>query len=255
MAQIVEACGPVAPPPSQEQHENHAIMMKNKLNAFRFFVPIHDVEERFQVKLSQHGWQSVCRKAGLQAFNVLDLQAMRARGELAWWNSEKLLVGRVIAITKHPDADHLIIARIDYGKGRTASIVTSTPSLTYFLDKPLPRLHVPYAAPGAEVVDPSSPRNQRAHRTIQAMNFHGRLSEGMVCSECEVGLGKFHYDIFLLPWEVAPGTPLSTCLGDAVVCIKMNASPNIWSRSSREQVIESISLVLERELAGFNHHA
>jgi phenylalanyl-tRNA synthetase beta chain len=223
------------------------------LQFFRLFVPIEPIRRSFRRELSLQEWQDVCSAAGLSVLDTLDL----TQKKLDWWDDQRLLVGRVTRITKHPNANNLIIVDIDYGIGRTAQILTSTMSLVHFLGaspRDLIRLaiNVAYAAVGAEVVSPESEKQPRRHMKMKIKTFRGLPSEGMVCSEREVGLGEYQDDIFLLPPDIEPGTPLRTCLGDAVLCLAITPEGRSWQPlPCIDDVIQSISQTMEhRKLVG-----
>lgn len=231
-------------------------MSSSLLTSFRLFVPLEPIERHFRQELSAVAWQNLCFEAGVPVFKVLDLKAMRKRGELKWWNDDKLLVGRVKHITRHPNANQLIIVEIDYGADRSTHILTSTPSLVHFIGASLPVLHVPYAAVGAQVVSPHSTKLPRSLMEMKIKTFRGLPSDGMVCSEREVGLGEYQDDIFLLPADVAPGTSLRACLGDAVLCLALATEAQLYQfLENSAYVIESINHMMEsRDLTEASSH-
>src|SRR6266508_1645033 len=64
----------------------------------------------------------------------------------AW---DKIWVGRIADLSKHPNADHLSLATVDYGGGRTKTVVTGATNLKK-------GLVVPYAETGATIIDGKS---------------------------------------------------------------------------------------------------
>ena len=45
-------------------------------------------------------------------------------------NTKNVVVGKVLSIEKHPDADKLVVCRIDIGEGEPVQIVTGAKNLT-----------------------------------------------------------------------------------------------------------------------------
>jgi phenylalanyl-tRNA synthetase beta chain len=61
------------------------------------------------------------------------------------------------------------------------------------------------------VYDPASPEPRL--RKLKKGRIRGVLSEGMLCSAKELGLGDDHAAIHLLPTDAPVGAPLAACLG------------------------------------------
>ncbi len=76
---------------------------------------------------------------------------------------------------------------------------------------------VPYAPPGTRLPD---------GRTLELVEFHGQVSEGMVLSADEIGIGADHDGILLLPDDAPLGQDLASYLGlpEAVFDISLTAS-------------------------------
>ena len=192
-------------------------------------VPLAEIEQRTHLHLSLQEWEDLFKKAGFQIDGLWDLKALRAQKKLGWWDNDRLVIGRVVSIHKHENADKLIIVNIAYTSQRRpyAQVLTPPPSLVYFkryLPWFLPVLHVPYAAVGAKVINANSTERPRPLIRVKVKRFRGLPSNGMVCSECEVGLGEYHDDIFFLPREAKVGTALSDYLGD--YALRLNFSLN-----------------------------
>ncbi len=122
------------------------------------------------------------------------------------WSWENVWVGRVEALRKHPDADKLLLATVGYGDGRTKTVVTGAPNLTV-------GAVVPYAEAGAMLFDPHVGRV----RALEPKKMRGILSEGMVLSELELGIGPDHEGIMLLDPAAPVGKLLRDVLGETVI--------------------------------------
>src|SRR6267142_1782048 len=119
-------------------------------------------------------------------------------------------VGRVAALEKHPNADKLLLATVDYGEGRRKQVVTGAANLAV-------GALVPYAELGAEYVD-----GHTGEKTVmKAKNMRGITSEGMVLSEKELGLGQDHDGILLLSTDLHVGAPLSEVMGETVLLLEL----------------------------------
>ncbi len=154
----------------------------------------------------------------------LEVSALHAIGE--WWDPETIVVGRVMAVHPHPDADRLVLVDVDYGGDATQRVVTGAPNLFVFrgqsqADGALPQLNVAFAREGALLVDAYSDERPRPKKKLKATKIRGVPSAGMVCSERELGLSEEHEGIMLLPDDAPVGAPLRSYLGDVVIEIDL----------------------------------
>jgi phenylalanyl-tRNA synthetase beta chain len=125
---------------------------------------------------------------------------------------EHVFVGQVTALDKHPNADRLKLATIDLGTERM-TVVTGAPNLEV-------GQKVPFAKVGARLIDGHT--GQVAE--LKAAKIRGVKSEGMACSEKELGISDNHEGIMILPSGAPVGVPLSQYLGDTIYDIKV--TPN-----------------------------
>ncbi|HAF11869.1 MAG TPA: phenylalanine--tRNA ligase subunit beta [Chloroflexi bacterium] len=128
-------------------------------------------------------------------------------------------VGRIAALEKHPNADKLQLVTVEYGEGRTKTVVTGAPNIRA-------GDVVPYAEVGARLRDAGTGAPGReAHGdgwlTLEPKKVRGIMSEGMVCSERELGLGDDHDGILILDQGLAVGQPLADALGDPVLVLEL----------------------------------
>ena len=77
-----------------------------------------------------------------------------------------------------------------------------------------------FARVGAHLYNAHSGR----HETLAAASIRGVESQGMICSELELGLGDDHTGIIVLPDDAPLGEPLSDYLGDTVLDLEL--TPN-----------------------------
>lgn len=134
-----------------------------------------------------------------------------------WWDPATLLVGQVVSVKPHPDADRLTLVEVDYGAG-VEQVVTGAPNLFQYKDAThLPTLKVAFARNGAVLIDAYSEANPRPKKKLKSSKIRGIPSNGMVCSERELGLSEEHEGILLLPEDAPMGTPLRDYLGNEVL--------------------------------------
>ena len=108
-------------------------------------------------------------------------------------NVGRFLVGRVLEVEAHPNADRLRVCQVDVGEGDARQIVCGAWNFESGAT-------VAVALPGAYLPIFDEPLDERELR--------GQSSRGMILAEDEVGLGDDHVGIMLLPHGPEPGTPL-----------------------------------------------
>ncbi len=154
----------------------------------------------------------------------LEVAAIHRIGE--WWDPEKIVVGQIVAVHPHPNADRLVLVDVDHGQGGPQQVVTGAPNLFAYrgkslADRNLPVLKVAFAREGALLVDAYSERRPRPFKKLKAAKIRGIRSAGMVCSERELGISDEHQGILVLPEEAPVGMPLRDYLGDSVLELEL----------------------------------
>src|SRR5690348_7609433 len=144
-------------------------------------------------------------------------------------------VGEIAALDKHPNADKLQLATVEYGGGRRKQVVTGATNLTV-------GARVPYAELGAEYVDGHT--GERA--VMKAKNMRGVTSEGMVLSERELGLGEDHEGIMLLDRSLPVGAALAEVLGQTVLLLELQ--PNRPDCLGIVGIAREVAALLETKL-------
>lgn len=143
-----------------------------------------------------------------------------------WWDASTLLVGQVMAVLPHPNADRLVLVDVDYGGAEVQRVVTGAPNLFVFkgmnrAEGTLPVLKVAFARAGAELVDAHSEVTPPPRKVLKPSKIRGVESAGMVCSELELGMSEEHEGILLLPEDAPTGIPLRDYLGDTVMVVEL----------------------------------
>jgi phenylalanyl-tRNA synthetase beta chain len=126
------------------------------------------------------------------------------------WDEQLVTVGRVLAVEKHPNADRLVLATVDYGGAQPQTVVCGAPNVA-------PGQKIAFARAGARLIDGRTGKETE----LKAATIRGVESAGMVCSEMELGLSAEHEGILVLPDDAPVGMPLARYLGDAVLNIDL----------------------------------
>ncbi len=140
------------------------------------------------------------------------------------WERDKIVVGALHEVMPHPDADRLVLCRLDDGQ-QMHVVLTGAPNLfEYKGSGPLARpLKVAYAREGATIINAYEPGDNPT--TLKRKKIRGVESYSMACSERELGISEEHEGIILLDDDAPVGAPLADYLGDAVFDIAI--TPNI----------------------------
>ncbi len=137
--------------------------------------------------------------AGLEVESVTD--------RYGYLNS--VLVGRIEEIQPHPAADKLKVCRVSTGE-RTLSVVCGAPNVRKGMLSPL-------ALPGTVFPDGSQ---------LTQSVIRGQTSDGMLCSDAELGLGSDPGGIMALDTSLRTGTPLAAALGLSDTVFEIDLTPN-----------------------------
>ncbi len=107
-----------------------------------------------------------------------------------------LIVGKVVEVRKHPNADKLKIAEVSVGNESNLQIICGAPNLAG-------HQKVVVATVGA-VIYPLN--NEKI--VIKKAKIRGEESFGMICAEDEIGIGESHDGIIVLSSEAKTGQPV-----------------------------------------------
>jgi phenylalanyl-tRNA synthetase beta chain len=139
----------------------------------------------------------------------LTLLGMEVKGIENWgadWRS--VVVGELLTVEKHPQADRLHLTTVNIGSGEPLHIVCGAHNIA-------PGQRVPVALPGAVL-----PGDRRIERTEKM----GIASEGMLCSGDELNITSDAEGILILPQSTQLGVALSDLYGDIV--LDVDVKPN-----------------------------
>jgi phenylalanyl-tRNA synthetase beta chain len=161
------------------------------------------------------------------------------------WSREKLVVAAILEVMPHPNADRLVLCRLNDGE-REHIVLTGAPNLFPYkgrgtLEMPL---KVAYAKEGAVIYDGHQPG--QIPTTLKRAKIRGVDSYSMVCSEKELGISDEHEGVIILDQDAPVGTPLADYMGDAVLDIAL--TPNIARNANVFGVAREISAITGKPL-------
>jgi phenylalanyl-tRNA synthetase beta chain len=120
-----------------------------------------------------------------------------------------IVAGKILSVEPHPNADRLSLCRVSDGT-REITVVCGAPNVRAGESAPL-------ALPGMRLPDGT---------VLKKTKLRGIASEGMLCSERELGLGEDAAGIMLLGAGVPAGATLSAALGLDDWLLDISVSPN-----------------------------
>ena len=122
---------------------------------------------------------------------------------------EGLVVAEVLSVDPHPNADRLKVCRVADGAGER-SVVCGAPNV----------------AAGERVVLATPGVRMPGGMKVEVAKIRGEQSEGMICSERELGLGTDHSGIMVLNEEQEIGADAAELLGLNDVIFDISITPN-----------------------------
>ena len=143
-----------------------------------------------------------------------------------------VVFGRVLECGKHPDADKLSVCKVDAGTGTPLNIVCGAPNVRTGLS-------VAVAVQGAVL---------KGGFKIKKTKLRGQVSEGMICSETELGIGEDASGIIELDMDLEPGADLSGRLGSSDVILDIEVTPNRPDQLSHFGIAREIAALYMRKL-------
>jgi phenylalanyl-tRNA synthetase beta chain len=143
-----------------------------------------------------------------------------------------VVVGHVLEAKPHPEADRLTVCRVDVGDANALEIVCGAPNVAT-------GQRVAVARVGAKL-----PNGVR----IRKSKIRGVSSQGMICSEVELGLGAEAGGILELAPDAPIGTPVADVLRETDAFLELEITPNRPDQLSHVGVAREIAAMYGREL-------
>ncbi len=164
------------------------------------------------------------------------------------WDRELLVLGQILRVDPHPNADQLVLATVDYGADSVERVVTGAPNLFHLVgegDLSARQIYSPFALEGATLYD--GHKEGWVKMRLKGRPIRGIHNRCMLCSEKELGLSEEHEGILIVSGpDYAPGVPLQDLLGDAV--LEVDIIPNIARAASIIGVAREVAALTGAEL-------
>ncbi len=122
---------------------------------------------------------------------------------------ERVVTARIEGVRPHPGAERLQLCEASAGRSHF-SVVCGAPNVA-------DGIIVPLALPGAKLA---------SGLLIQEAEIRGQLSQGMLCSQMELGLGEDAGGLWVLPPETPVGVSLREALGIDDEILDIAVTPN-----------------------------
>jgi len=148
-----------------------------------------------------------------------------------------LLVGEVVEVSQHPNADRLRLTKVNIGTNNYLNIVCGAPNVS--------KGQKVIVAPIGVTIYPLSGEPL----TMRKAKIRGEESEGMICAEDEIGIGANHDGILVLPTESIVGASLTDYIqtnSDAI--FEIGLTPNRGDAASHLGVARDLRALLNRDL-------
>ena len=123
---------------------------------------------------------------------------------------EDVVVAKVLGVARHPDADRLNVCQVDPGDGSSIEIVCGAPNVYVGMKTPM-------ASPGVTLPNGLKLRKSK---------IRGVVSNGMLCSAVELGLGEESDGILDLPADAPVGQSIAEYLNLPDSIIDVDLTPN-----------------------------
>jgi phenylalanyl-tRNA synthetase beta chain len=143
---------------------------------------------------------------------------------------DDVIVGKVLAVEKHPHADNLSLCKVDVGKD-VLSIVCGAKNVDE-------GKNVPVALIGSRLADGT---------VLEKKDIKGITSLGMLCSEKELGFSDDHSGIFILDSNLQAGRQLKDVEYFRDFILDINVPPNRGDCSSVWGIAREVGSILNQK--------
>ncbi|NET89320.1 MAG: phenylalanine--tRNA ligase subunit beta [Kamptonema sp. SIO1D9] len=165
-------------------------------------ISLNWLRELVEVTLSPQELAQTLTVAGFEVEDLIDRRTL----------ADGVVVGKVLEVQLHPNADKLRVCQVDIGQDRPSNIVCGAANVR-------PEIFVPVATPGTylPIID----------LKLRSTKLRGVRSEGMICSLAELGLEKESEGIYIFPQEnLTLGADVCPLLGLDDVILDLTSTAN-----------------------------
>ncbi|MEC4984218.1 MAG: phenylalanine--tRNA ligase subunit beta [Oscillatoria sp. PMC 1068.18] len=165
-------------------------------------ISLNWLRELVEVTLSPQELAQTLTVAGFEVEDIIDRRTL----------ADGVVVGKVLDVQPHPNADKLRVCQVDIGQERPSNIVCGASNVR-------PEIFVPVATPGTYL--------PTIDLKLRSAKLRGVRSEGMICSLAELGLEKESEGIYLFPQEnLTLGADVRPLLGLDDVILDLTSTAN-----------------------------
>ncbi len=185
------------------------------------------LSDYIETELSDESLSEILTSTGLEVEKIQHLDQIKG-------GLKGVFIGEIISLSKHPNADRLFCTKINVGTDDPLNIVCGASNIAV-------GQKVPVATIGCTIYPESLEKGIK----IKKGKIRGESSEGMLCAEDELGIGKSHEGIYILDVGAVSGTPLSEYLGlksDSV--FEIGLTPNRMDAMSHMGVARDLRAAL-----------
>ncbi len=184
-------------------------------------VPFSWLKEFVSIDVGPHKVAELLTMSGIETFSVEHL------GE----DLRRIVAGKIERIERHPHADRLSLCVVSDGHEERFVVCGATNIARGDT--------VPFALPGAKL-----PGGEE----IKKAKIRGVVSEGMLCSEREIGISDNHDGIMILPDSIETGTPIGDALSLEDYLLEVEITPNRGDCLSIFGIAREVSALLGNPL-------
>ncbi|MGY8813357.1 MAG: phenylalanine--tRNA ligase subunit beta [Gammaproteobacteria bacterium] len=175
------------------------------------------LRELINVPVDRDGLADQLTMAGLEVELITD-----CKGQFS-----NVIVGKVVGITSHPDAVSLNICQVEIGVDDVKTVICGADNVSS-------GACYPYAMIGAKLPG-------EIH--IEKRTIKGILSEGMLCSESELGLAESAKGIYQLGKNAVPGMDLQSYLDLDDYMFELSLTPNRGDCLSLMGIVREVAVL------------
>ncbi len=194
--------------------------MKISLNRLKYYIAFDQTPEEIAALLTSSGLEV----EGIQTYEAV-------KGGL-----KGIVIGEVLTCERHPNADKLNLTTVDIGE-EIVPIVCGASNVAA-------GQKVVVAKEGATLYPSEGESFQ-----IKKAKIRGEVSQGMICAEDEIGIGKSHAGIIVLNTDLPNGTPAAEYFQlktDHI--LEIGLTPNRADAASHLGVARDLKALLGREI-------
>ncbi|UDG83129.1 phenylalanine--tRNA ligase subunit beta [Candidatus Vallotia lariciata] len=159
--------------------------------------------------------------------------------------TSKIVVGKVLNVAKHPNADKLKVCKVDVGSGQALTIVCGAPNV-------VPGIRVPTALVGATL--PPKEEVGGASFKIELLKVRDLESQGMLCSAGELKLSDNYSELLVLPSDALIGRDIRDVLQLDDIIFKIKLTPNRADCLSVFGIAREIAMLTRAPLTTISHN-